>query len=123
MAVSSNPESLAIEVQVLKDTLALLLSNSKQPKDGTSTAVTTDDTLFPIQNTGEEVKFIRKADFLEVVFGGIRQIKDSGSEVTEVGQIAIGSKTGINGGQPFIGFVTFYPPTTDAHINFIYQSL
>lgn len=121
MPVSSNPEALAVEVQALKDALAELLSKSVQPKDGTTTVATTDDTLFPIQNVGEDVKFIRKADFLTAVLGSIRRISDTAAdnEVTAVNQLVMGSKTGINNGFPFIGFATFYPPTQDSHINFI----
>jgi len=119
----ANVETNAIEISVLKETLALLLSKSVQPKDGVITAVTTDDTLFAIQNTAEDVRFIRKADFLVALLGDIRKIADTGSEVTAVGQICIGTKTGINGGSYFIGLVNFYPPTQDSHITFIYQLL
>lgn len=118
-------QSNSLEIQVLKDTLALLISNSTQPKDGQSTTTTTDDTLFPIQNVGEDVQFIRKADFLTAVLGSIRRISDnvSDNENDAVNQIVIGSKTGINSDQTFIGFVNFYPPTQNSHIDFIYQSL
>lgn len=119
----ANAATNALEIQVLKDTLALLLSNSKQPRDGTTTTTTDDDTLFPIQNTGQEVRFIRKADFLTAVLGAVRRISDTTAqnENTAVNQIVIGSKSGINGGGNFIGTVVFYPPTQDSHINFIIQ--
>lgn len=116
-------QSNTLEIQALKESLALLLNNSTQPKDGVSTTTTTDDTLFPIQNVGEDVKFIRKADFLVAVLGSVRQISDNNSEVTAVNQIAIGKRTGINGGSFFLGQVLFFPPTQDSHIDFIYRQL
>jgi hypothetical protein len=119
----ANAATNALEIQVLKDTLALLISNSKQPKDGTTTTTTDDDTLFPVQNTGQGVRFIRKADFLITVFGSIRRISDTTAENenTAVNQLVMGSKSGINGGGNFIGTVVFYPPTQDSHINFMRQ--
>lgn len=118
----SNPTTNALEIQILKDALALLISNSVEPKDGTKTTTTTDDTLFPVQNIGEPVTFVRKGDFIVALLGGIRRISDTNSEVSAVGQLVMGRKTGINGGFFFIGYVTFFPPTQDSHINFQYQS-
>lgn len=114
----STVQSNTLEIQALKESLALLLNNSTQPKDGVSTTTTTDDTLFPIQNVGEDVKFIRKADFLVAVLGSVRRISDTpaNNENDGVNQLVIGSKTGINGGNPFIGIVDFYPPSQDSHI-------
>lgn len=119
----ANAVTNATEIQLLKETLALLLSNSVEPKDGQSTTTTNDDTLFPIQNTGEDVQFIRKADFLTVVLGSIRRISNDSNvnEVTAINQLCVGSKAGINGDDPFMGIVNFFPPTQDSHINFIIQ--
>ena len=105
------------------DLITEFINKSLQPKDGISTTSTTDDTLFPIQNTGEDVKFIRKADFLTAVFSSVRRISDTvaDNEVTDINQLCIGSKTGINDGAPWLGYTTFYPPTQNSHINFIIQ--
>lgn len=119
----NNIQSVSLRLGIVEQFIQNFLANSVQPKDGQSTTNTTDDTLFPIQNVGEAVKFIRKADFLTVVLGSVRQISDANSEVDAVGQIAIGQKAGINGGRFFVGQVNFYPPTQDSHINKIYYSL
>ena len=119
------PESNKLEIDAIKSQIAELLANSKQPKDLTSTTSYDDDTLIAIQNTGEAVKGIRRADFLTLVLGSLRRIDDDSeiNEVSAVNQICIGKKTGINSGAFFIGRVTVYPPTSNAHIEFIYRTL
>ena len=123
--MADNLQSLTIKVNTLNDTLALLLGNSVQPKDGTSSTEYTDDTLIPIQNVGENVTFIKRADFLTAVLGSVRQISDDPNidETTDIGQVAIGTRTGINRGELFIGVINFFPPTQDSHINKIYYKL
>lgn len=122
-----NINTIGAELEALKAAFNQLLANSKQPVEGTITETFDVNALIPIQNPGENVKFITRANFLDNLItdalGSLRRIDDDSeiNEVTAVNQIAIGMKTGINGGLFFVGAVTFYPPTTDEHINFYYQ--
>ncbi len=113
-----NLQALGLAVEELQEWRNELVSKSVQPSEGEATTNFSDDTLIPIQNVGEDVKFIKRSDFISSILGSVRSI----DEVTAIGQIAVGVKSGINDGQFFIGYVNFYPPTQDSHINFVYQT-
>ncbi|HET8736446.1 MAG TPA: hypothetical protein VFM69_07595 [Pricia sp.] len=122
MARYTNIYSLSAAVEALETQQGELLTNSVQPKDGTATATYTDDTLIPIQNPGEDVRFIKRSDFLTAVLGSIRRIDDDLeiNEVTAVNQLVFGQKAGFFGDAYFFGRVLSYPVLNEGDIDDIF---
>ena len=107
-------ESNKLEIDQLKTQLAEILSKSVEPKDGDATAVLNNSALVPVQNPGENVKFITALEFLFLMLKqiGMMEINATGDKTNTY---CFGKKAGINDGNLIIGWKsTVANPTSDS---------
>lgn len=118
----ATPESNKLEIDALKLTLDLLLSKSKQPKDGEASTTVNVAALIPIQNPGENVKFINSETFLFLILKTMGMVDVSKTSDLS-GVVVFGKVAGINTGGFFIGVSSAPTPTTNAHISEFYLQM
>lgn len=114
-------QSNKLEIDQLRSDLDLLMSKSVQPKDGDSTAVLNTGALVPVQNPGENVKFITALEFLFLMLKQIGMV-DINSTGDKAGAHVFGIKAGVNEGNLLIGAKVkagVSEPTSDTDFDYL----
>ncbi len=117
-------DSVQFELNAFKQEFYALIGQSSELVGLPESNSIGNNDLIAIQRVGEPMTGIKRGLLASALASAVRRISDDPAlnEVTEIGQIAIGTKSGINEGNLFVGVVSFYPPTNDSHIQKIFYS-
>lgn len=112
----ASTDSNYARIVALETKLDLFISKSKLPKDGTETSAFSADSLLPIQNPGEDVKFIKASRLFSniSVWDGYFLFKKAGNSqpYPQIGDIILGRGIGtFYGGENIYGEVVNDIPT------------